>query len=106
MTVKELREKINSKGFTVFDLQEAVKFLAENIEKMTLDEELGFNEYIRRGAFILNIDLLYVKQTYQSYLFRNIYYKKAENMYHSAEVLQERLKKITTNPKNNKGNNK
>jgi hypothetical protein len=67
MTIKELREKIESKTLTAFELQEAVKFFAENIDTMTLGAEVAFKEYIRKGAYLLDIHIEDLQAVYNSF---------------------------------------
>lgn len=67
MTVKELRESIENKTIDCFKLQDALQFLAENIEDMPLGAEIAFKEYIRKGATYLNIDIKDLQGVYNSY---------------------------------------
>ena len=66
-TVKELREAIKNKTLTEFQLQDAVKYFAENIEKMPLGAEMGFKEYLRRGADLLSISTRDLQDVYNSF---------------------------------------
>lgn len=66
-TVKNLRESIKNNSLDQFKLQEYVKFFAHNIEKMTLAEELGFKEYLRKGAQHTGVDMQDLQAVYNSY---------------------------------------
>lgn len=66
-TVKEIREAINNKTLTQFQLQEAVKFFAENKDGMGLGAEIAFKEYIRKGAKFCEVEIEDLQQVYNSY---------------------------------------
>lgn len=68
--MKEIIERIKNKEASEFDLQELVKFLAENLEKITLGEEMIAKEYIRKGALQLKVDMKDIQDAYQSFRIR------------------------------------
>ena len=67
--IKEQVSKLrnNKTKFNDFDLQDIVKFYAENAEILTLGEEVMVKGYIREGAKLLNIDMKDIQQVYNSY---------------------------------------
>lgn len=67
MTVKALREEIQTNRLNDFRLQQYVKFFALNIETMPLGAEIAFKEYIRKGAEKLGIDIEDLQAVYNSY---------------------------------------
>lgn len=65
--MNEIIKKIKSKTATEFDLQELVKFFAENLESLTLGEEVMCKEYIRKGADNLKIHPKDIQDVFNSY---------------------------------------
>ena len=66
-TIKTLRYLIESKRLTDFDLQDYVKYFAENIESIPLGAEVAYKQYIRKGAQLLKIDIKDLQAVYNSY---------------------------------------
>lgn len=65
--MKNIIAKIKAKKATEFDLQDLIKFFAENIESMTVADELICKEYIRKGASQLGLHPKDVQDVYNSY---------------------------------------
>jgi hypothetical protein len=66
-TVKQIREAIENKTLDDSQLRETIKFFAENIEKMTLGEEVAFKDYIKKGSEYLKIDISDIQNIYDSF---------------------------------------
>ncbi len=67
MKITELRKIINAKRVDQFKLQNAVKFLAENIETMPIGAEQAFKDLLRKGAKNAGIELQDLQDVYNSY---------------------------------------
>jgi len=66
--MKAIIKKIKNGKASEFDLQNLVKFFAQN--ELTLGEEVMIKEYIRKAATQLNIDMRDVQAVYNSYRVR------------------------------------
>ena len=63
--MKKIINKIKNNKANGFDLQELIRFFAQNT--LTLGEEVMIKEYIRKGAKQLNIDARDLQGVYNSY---------------------------------------
>jgi hypothetical protein len=53
--MKHIITKIKKQKVSQFDVQELIKFFAENFESLTLSEEIMLKDYIRRGCELADI---------------------------------------------------
>jgi len=67
--MKSIIAKIKKEKVSQFDIQELIKFFAENLENLTLSEEIMFKDYIRRGCELTDIHPKDAQDVFNS--FRN-----------------------------------
>ena len=65
--MKKIISKIKNNTATEFDLQELVKFFAENAGKLSLGEEVICKSYIKKCAHNLNVSGKDLADVYNSY---------------------------------------
>jgi len=65
--MKLIIQKIKNKTASEFDVQDLIKFFAENIESMNVADELVCKEYIRKGANQLGIHPKDVQDVFNSF---------------------------------------
>jgi hypothetical protein len=67
LELSKLIRKVKNEKATHFDLQELVKFYAENKLTITIGEVIMLKEYIRKGAANLGVSMKDVQDVYNSF---------------------------------------